>query len=189
MRLPLNGNPVISTQFGVPDARAKFGRHAGIDYAVEIDTNVYAPVDGLVTSYTWGDYHGHVVQIFDGKYYHRLMHNSKLLVEPGQRIKEGQLVAKSGATGLGITGPHVHYDVSPSANPMSFDFIDPYKALTIIKKEEAPMAQYTPSQVKDWYDRLVRIKKLWEKMAPDMISKDPALRKRLKTLLAKYDKK
>ncbi len=53
-------------------------------------------------------------------------------------------------------------------------------------KKEVPM--YTQKQAKDWYERLVRIKKSWEQMAPDMISKDPALRKRLKTLLAKYDK-
>src|SRR3954467_9488769 len=101
MRRPVDPPFSISTEFGVPDSAAKFGRHAGIDYAVPSGRGVFAPVSGTVTDYVWGDYHGNVVQIFDGTYYYRMMHNTELLVSSGQLVVEGQLVAKSGATGLG----------------------------------------------------------------------------------------
>jgi murein DD-endopeptidase MepM/ murein hydrolase activator NlpD len=125
MRKPIDGNPRISTQFNVPDSAAKFGRHSGIDYAVGTGTNVYAPEDGEVTDWTFETYQGHVVQIKSAGVYHRLMHNTDILVSPGQHVVEGQLVARSGATGKGVTGPHVHHDISPSKIPTKFDFINP----------------------------------------------------------------
>lgn len=125
----------VSNEFGVLDSRAKFGRHAGIDYAVAVGTPVPSPVSGYVTDYVWGKFHGHTVQIFDGRYYHRLMHNSRLLVKPSQSVQAGEIVAKSGATGEGITGPHVHHDVATKKIPTSFaDFIDP-NSLTEVKVE------------------------------------------------------
>lgn len=126
MRVPLDQPYRITNPFGVPDSAAAFGKHAGIDYGVPTGRNVYAPVSGIVTDYTWGKFHGSVVQIFDGTHYHRLMHNSKLLVTPGQPVKEGDLVAKSGATGIGISGPHLHWDVASQKIPTSFmAFVDP----------------------------------------------------------------
>lgn len=125
MRVPLNEPYTITNDFGVPDSRAAFGRHAGIDYGVATGRTVYAPMSGRVTDYVWGRYHGNTVQIFDGQNYHRLMHNSQLLVSPGQNVAEGTAIAKSGATGEGITGPHVHHDISPQKIPTSFNFINP----------------------------------------------------------------
>jgi hypothetical protein len=158
MRRPVDNPYWISTEFGVPDSGALFGKHAGVDYAVEVGRSVHAPVSGTVTSYTYGPYHGNVVQIKgdDGRY-HRLMHNSRLLVSPGQRVSEGQEVAKSGATGLGVTGPHVHWDVATKQSPQSFgDFISPASVLFADGPHPAPTpapARQTvtlPKQVKSW---------------------------------------
>jgi murein DD-endopeptidase MepM/ murein hydrolase activator NlpD len=131
MRRPVQAPFAITTEFGVKDSAAKFGKHSGVDYGVPTGTPVYAPVAGTVTTYVWGQYHGNVVQIKDASgRYHRLMHNSQLLVKPGQKVGEGQLVAKSGATGQGVTGPHVHYDISTEANPSAFKtFISPASLL------------------------------------------------------------
>lgn len=128
MRVPLNQPYTISNPFGVPDTAAKFGRHAGIDYAVPVGRQVLAPTKGKVTNYTWGQYHGNTVQIFDGRYYFHLFHNSELRVDVGQEVSEGQVVALSGATGQGITGPHLHYGVStvPVQSTTSFSqYLDP----------------------------------------------------------------
>lgn len=127
MRRPVNEPYSISTEFGVKDSSARYGRHAGVDYAIPSGREVFAPVSGIVTDYTWGEYHGNVVQILadDNKKYHRLMHNSRLLVKPGDHVHEGQLVARSGATGKGVTGPHVHWDISPEKIPSSFNFLSP----------------------------------------------------------------
>ena len=120
----------ITNPFGVPDSAAAFGFHAGEDYGVGVGRNVYAEVSGTVTNYIWGEYHGNVVQIFDGKNYFRYMHNSELLVNQGDRVEVGQLIAKSGKTGKGVTGPHVHRDISSEKHPTSFNsFIDPEEYL------------------------------------------------------------
>ena len=60
------------------DSAAKFGRHSGIDSANATGTNVFAPCDGVIDGYVWGEYHGYVVQIKadDGTYPH-MYHNSE----------------------------------------------------------------------------------------------------------------
>lgn len=126
-RRPLNQPYTITQEFGVPDSRAKFDRHAGVDYGIPVGREIYAPTSGTVTDYTYGQYHGNVVQIYDGRYYYRMMHLSQRLVQPGTKVTEGQLIGKSGATGQGITGPHLHFDIATQKIPTSFAaFIDPW---------------------------------------------------------------
>lgn len=125
-RYPVNEPLYITTEFGVPDSNAKFGKHAGLDFGLRMGDPEFAPVSGTVTDYVWSAAHGHTVQIFDGQYYHKLCHNSVLLVKPGDKVTEGQQVAKAGSSGLS-SGPHCHYDISPSKFPASFDFINPHE--------------------------------------------------------------
>ena len=146
MRKPVNGDPRISTQFAVADSLAKFGKHSGIDYAVGPGTELFAPEDGTVTDHVFETYQGNVVQIKSGANFHRLMHCSDILVSPGQKVVEGQLVARSGATGKGITGPHVHHDISPNKFPSKFDFINP---LTFAGMPVNQTAVYNNSQPGD----------------------------------------
>lgn len=133
MILPLDNPPEPSALFGIEDPRAAFGKHAGIDWPVGLGTPVVAPVSGTVTDYVYGQYHGKTVQIYDGKLYYRLMHMTLRTVTSGDQVKEGDQVGNSGATGEGITGPHLHFDVSPDKYPKSFTFIDP---LSLLKEEE-----------------------------------------------------
>lgn len=130
MRVPVNEPYVISTYFGVPDSNALFGKHSGIDYAVGRGTTVYAPASGSLTNVD-SPTGGNMVVIFDGTYYHRLMHNTSFSRGNGS-VSEGDEVAKSGSTGLS-TGPHVHWDVNTQKTyPTSFNaFVDPQ---TLIKK-------------------------------------------------------
>jgi len=84
--------------------------HYGVDVAVPIGTPVLAPAGGVVSLaekdlyFTGGTLiidHGHGLQSI-------LVHLSKLLVKPGQTVKQGELVAESGMTGR-ATGPHLHW--------------------------------------------------------------------------------
>ncbi len=49
-------------------------------------------------------------------------HLDKILVGVGDRVKKGEVVAKSGSTGL-VTGPHLHYSIlidGITINPLNF---------------------------------------------------------------------
>jgi murein DD-endopeptidase MepM/ murein hydrolase activator NlpD len=49
-------------------------------------------------------------------------HNSKLLVEKGDKVKKAQVISKMGSTGRS-TGSHLHYEIrvnGRSVNPSSY---------------------------------------------------------------------
>jgi septal ring factor EnvC (AmiA/AmiB activator) len=130
MRIPLDGNPRITTEFGVPDPNAFFGIHSGIDYAVPDNTPVLAPVSGFVWWSGLSTTGGNMIIIYDGTYFYRLMHNTKLYVSQSAQVTEGQHIADSGHTGLAF-GPHVHFDIADAMDiktlrPAKFtNFINP----------------------------------------------------------------
>jgi septal ring factor EnvC (AmiA/AmiB activator) len=128
MRVPVTGEVRITTLFGVQDPNAFFGRHSGIDFAVNRNDPVVAPVAGSVWWAGSSKTGGNMIILFDGRY-HRLMHNTTIYVRTGDRVSEGQHIADAGDTGLAF-GVHVHYDVAtemlPELRPSSFDkFINP----------------------------------------------------------------
>ncbi|MBI1807602.1 MAG: M23 family metallopeptidase [Ignavibacteria bacterium] len=104
-----------------------FKTHQGLDIVNDVGTPVYAAADGVIemASHSGGGY-GIVVVIRHGYGYQTLYaHLSKVLVHEGQRIKRGDLIAKSGRTGL-VTGPHLHYEVRYKGvcqNPIDY-FLD-----------------------------------------------------------------
>lgn len=104
----------------------RWGRmHKGIDIANSTGTPIYAAADGVVEKAGWnsGGY-GNLVDIrhADGTMT-RYGHNSKLLVQPGQQVQQGQTIALMGSTGFS-TGPHTHFEVHPAGkgavNPIAF---------------------------------------------------------------------
>lgn len=129
--------------FGGQDPNAKYGRHSGDDSANPLNTPVYAPVSGTVTPYTYSQYHGNVVELFDGTYYPHVFHLNSRAVSPGDTVTEGQLIGYSGNTGLS-TGAHVHFGVSTKSVPKttSFnDFVDPIKFIN--EEEDMPKPTYS----------------------------------------------
>jgi murein DD-endopeptidase MepM/ murein hydrolase activator NlpD len=86
--------------------------HYGVDLAVPTGTPVHAPAGGIIALaepalyFTGGTViidHGHGLSSV-------LVHLSKPLVHPGDRVERGQVVALSGMTGR-ATGPHLHWGV------------------------------------------------------------------------------
>lgn len=128
-RRPVNQPYTITTEFGVPDSYAKFGRHSGVDYAVEAGRPVYATVSGQLQNIV-SPTGGNMVVIFDGTYWHRLMHNSSFTRSNGW-VNEGDQVATAGTSGLS-TGVHSHWDINKEGvYPTSFaSFISPVDYLT-----------------------------------------------------------
>jgi hypothetical protein len=106
-------NGFISSLFGMRNDpfTGKRTMHKGIDFAGKAGSDVVAVAAGVVTQAGMQPGYGMLVEINHGKgYITRYGHNKKLLVEVGDRVKPGQVIAKMGSTGRS-TGPHVHFEV------------------------------------------------------------------------------
>lgn len=113
-----------------------FRKHEGMDIINEVGTPVYATADGVVEFAGHQGGYGIAVQINHGYSLKTLYgHLSKILVNDGQQIKRGQLIARSGNTGLS-NGPHLHYEVRMNGiaqNPADY-FIDDVRASDLQNK-------------------------------------------------------
>jgi len=102
--------------------------HEGQDISCDPGTAVYATADGVVEySGKTPDGLGIKIQIGHGFGIKTIYgHLSKVLVEEGKKVKRGELIARSGNTGLS-TAPHLHYEVRRNGvpqNPREFFFED-----------------------------------------------------------------
>ena len=107
---PVNGK--ISSSFGWrnPTTETVPKNHTGTDIAAETGTKIVSATDGtVILSSTTGDYGKHLkIQIGDVIVVYA--HCSKLYVNEGDTIKQGQEIAEVGSTG-NATGPHLHFEV------------------------------------------------------------------------------
>ena len=107
---PINGK--ISSAFGWrnPTTETVPKNHTGTDIAAETGTKIISATDGnVILSSTTGDYGKHLkIQTNDVVIVYA--HCSKLYVNEGDTIKQGQEIAEVGSTG-NATGPHLHFEV------------------------------------------------------------------------------
>lgn len=115
---PIKGGR-ITFPYGVRGTEWIAGFHPGDDWATPVGTPVHAIIGGrvlFVGQGGWGrDYGIHVVlRHLLGRRQCGYMHLSGTRVHVGQRVRRGQVIGMSGATG-NVTGPHVHVEqrVSP----------------------------------------------------------------------------
>lgn len=97
--------------------------HKGVDWAIPTGTKVMASSGGTVTKAGWASAGGYVVYIKhpDGRET-RYKHLSKVLVKVGQKVKQGETIARSGNTGVS-TGPHLHFEMiinGTHVNPVKY---------------------------------------------------------------------
>lgn len=84
--------------------------HNGIDYAASVGTPVMSSGAGRVIASAYNNLNGHYVFVQHGeRYVTKYLHLSKRLVKKGQRVKQGELIGRVGATGR-VTGAHLHYE-------------------------------------------------------------------------------
>jgi murein DD-endopeptidase MepM/ murein hydrolase activator NlpD len=104
------------------------GYHTGVDYAVPTGTDIVAVADGKIESANWGSAYGtQLVQKVNGGWV-IYAHLSKTLVKPGDVVKEGQSIGKSGSTG-NSSGPHLHFEMRNNIRWSSGRDLDPSKIL------------------------------------------------------------
>lgn len=101
--------------------------HNGIDFAAPAGTPIYASDSGTVLyamfgTAPYGGYGNIVVIQHSDSLITMYAHCSELLVQKGQGVSKGQLIAKVGSTGKS-TGNHCHYEIrlnNIDVNPMPY---------------------------------------------------------------------
>ena len=120
---PLKGT--VSSRFGARESKYQnvTGYHTGVDIAANLETPILASMQGIVELVSSeGDYGNHV-KIRCNNVYTLYAHCSKIFVEEGQIVAEGQKIASVGSTG-NSTGPHLHFEIRVEDR-----FVDPTRII------------------------------------------------------------
>jgi len=106
--------------------------HYGVDFNIKVNVNVIATADGIIFAIinSKSGYGNRIIIDHLNGYKTMYAHlNGKYNVSVGDKVKKGQLIAKSGNSGMS-TGPHLHYEIEKDGknlNPRLFfvnDFIE-----------------------------------------------------------------
>lgn len=110
------------------------GKHYGMDFGMPTGTPIYA-VKGGVADKVWTDYGGgNSVQIKTGaNEWNWYMHLSKQIAKQGQKIRAGQLIGKSGATGNFVRGAHLHFQLMRGSHAGNDTAVNPESWLKKLK--------------------------------------------------------
>lgn len=112
LRAPVNFMR-ISSNFNPRRLHPVTGRvapHNGIDYVAPVGTPILSTGDGRVIASTFNNLNGNYVFIQHGQnIVTKYLHLSRRQVKVGDRVRQGQVIGRLGATGR-VTGAHLHYE-------------------------------------------------------------------------------
>lgn len=115
----------MTSGFGVRRSpfHGRLVQHRGVDFAVPYGADVYATADGEVAFAGWYGGLGRTVTIdHGGGLITRYAHTSHIVVNEGDLVRRGEVIAKAGNSGRS-TGTHLHYEVwlnDRALDPMDF---------------------------------------------------------------------
>ncbi len=116
---PVRGN--LSSRYGMR-VHPIFGvrrMHTGIDFSAPHGTPIVAADSGVVVEARYLRGYGNTVIIDHGGGVATLYaHCSAILVQEGQEVQRGQIIARVGSTGYS-TGPHLHFEVRINGEPVN----------------------------------------------------------------------
>ncbi len=97
----------------------RYKAHTGIDYGAPTGTAIFATASGQVTFSGWKGGYGKLIIVRHPNGYETYYgHCSRLLKKRGNRVDQGDIIARVGQTGM-ATGPHVHYEVRVNDKPIN----------------------------------------------------------------------
>lgn len=121
-RYPLAKKARVSSQFNprrLHPVTGKIAPHNGVDFAVSRGTPVLSVGNGEVVIAKYSGSAGNYIAIRHGRQYMTTyMHLDKILVKPGQQVKQGDKIGLSGNTGRS-TGPHLHFELHINNKPVN----------------------------------------------------------------------
>ncbi|MFD8732331.1 peptidoglycan DD-metalloendopeptidase family protein [Streptomyces sp. NPDC059611] len=101
----------IGTGYRVSGSMWSSGYHTGVDFPVSTGTAIRAVGPGTVVTAGWSSAYGYQVVIRHGDgMYSQYAHLSSLGVVVGQKVKGGDRIGYSGATG-NVSGAHLHFEI------------------------------------------------------------------------------
>lgn len=128
--------------------------HKGVDFGAPTGTPIFAAGDGVIQFAGWSGGYGQYVKIKHNNTYSTAYgHMSRILVKPGQRVKQGDVIGRVGSTGRS-TGPHLHFEVlsgGTQINPTSASVAIGNKLLG----KSLARFQNVSNQVRDQFDNLI----------------------------------
>jgi murein DD-endopeptidase MepM/ murein hydrolase activator NlpD len=116
--------------------------HAGIDFGAPVGSQVRAAVDGVVESTGPARGYGDRVVLKHNGFETTYNHLSEIKVEVGAKVRQGEVIALSGNSGLS-TGPHLHFEYRINGEP-----VDPlpHMGREVQGRLPAAVADTAPSQ-------------------------------------------
>ena len=115
----------ITSEYGnrINPVTGEFSKHTGIDIAMVNGTEIHSCMSGTVQTFNSGNSgFGLYLTVTNGKYKTMYAHCSEILVQDGEWVNAGDVIAKVGNTGYS-TGPHLHLEYSVNEvrkNPKSY---------------------------------------------------------------------
>lgn len=105
---------VITSPYGrrIHPIKKTVSLHTGVDIKANEGVSIKAALGGEVIEACFESTYGNHVKIsHPGGFVTLYAHCSKLLVKKGDKVKQGDIIAKVGATGV-ADGPHLHFEIS-----------------------------------------------------------------------------
>lgn len=116
----------VNQKFGNPGGYT-LGYHTGVDLSCASGTTLISPGAGTVVASDTSSAYGINVQVkFSDGRYGLFAHLSSKSVAPGDTVRAGQILGKTGSTG-NSSGPHLHFEIRLSPEFKAGNFLDPVK--------------------------------------------------------------
>ena len=124
--------------FGPRNIRLGSRNHKGIDIDAPNRAPIYAADGGEVIDSRYSESFGHVIKILhDNGHVTLYAHCNTRLVSIGERVEQGQLIARVGMTGI-ATGYHLHFELHINGRE-----VDPIPYLPFEPEEDEPEFDFT----------------------------------------------
>lgn len=121
-----------------PFGKRRGGWHAGMDIKAEVGTPILAAAPGVVISSGQERAYGRIIRIdHDNGFVTVYAHNLENLVEVGDRVTGGTIIATVGRTG-GTSTPHLHFEVRREGMVYNPLHLLPAREVIEIRPDEAP---------------------------------------------------
>ena len=132
--VPVHGEVTSPFGYRYHPVTGKLDFHKGTDIAAPYQTPIIAALDGVVHKSAQSSTAGNYIVLNHGNgLTSTYMHCSELMVKEGTRVREGEVIAKVGSTGIS-TGNHLHFQLEQ--NGIVFDASWVIPSFLLNKQEE-----------------------------------------------------